>query len=67
MLPKVQNAIIILFIIFFINLALIGYSVTDYYLNLAVMPQIHGNMLGLINMIVAVFGIIGMYVKSRQF
>ena len=67
MLPKVQNALTLLFIIFFVNVAIVGYNVVNFYLSLNVMPAIHANTLGLINLIVAFLGIISMYVKSRQF
>jgi uncharacterized protein YebE (UPF0316 family) len=67
MLPKMQNAMIILFIILFLNIVLVAYNVVDSFLGLGAMPQIHANTLGLINAIVVVFGLIGLSLKSRQF
>lgn len=67
MLPKLQNALTILFIIFFVNVAFVAYNVVDVYMNLNLMPPIHANLIGLANGIIGLIGIIGLYVKSHQF
>ncbi len=67
MLPKIQNAVIVLFMIFFINTGLVAYSIVDKHLSLGVIPEMHANTLGIITGIIALFGIIGIYIKSKEF
>lgn len=67
MLPKVQQALALFFVIFFINALFVAYNVTDHYIELGFMPAVHGNVIGIANIVIGFVGIIGMYVHSKQF